>query len=95
MPENPAEDHSRLQANLRYLLNQWDPLGIADLYPNEYDCILVPLWNLLLRAPTRAEVSEFLWYELQDHLRLDPVDRGVDTMADRLVAWAATVLPPP
>ena len=37
----------------------------------------------------RAAVSQFLWYELQDHVGLDPERAGTDCFADRLVAWSA------
>ncbi|MBB2903235.1 hypothetical protein FHR75_004077 [Kineococcus radiotolerans] len=40
-----------------------------------------------------AQVSEFLWYELLDHHGVDPEARGVDAMADRLVAWWRAVAP--
>jgi hypothetical protein len=75
--------------NLRYLLNQWDFLGVADLVDDEYDCMVGPLVSLLDRGATAAEVSEHLWYELDDHFGVDPAGRGVDGMADRLVALGA------
>jgi hypothetical protein len=77
------------QQNLRYLLNQWDPVGVADLVEDEYDCLLAPLWSRLTLGASRAALSEYLWFELQDHFGLDPVHHGTDLFADRLVAWAA------
>ena len=79
------------QANLRYLLNEWDPIGVAGLVPDEYDCLLAPLWSRLSGGQGRAAISEYLWFELEDHFHLDPVGCGVDAIADRLVAWAAAV----
>jgi hypothetical protein len=78
----------QLQANLRYLVNQWDPIGVADLVDDEYDCMLAPLWQRLLKGATAAEISEFLWLELEDHFGLDPHALDVDGFANRLVAWA-------
>ena len=44
MTQIPEADSLR-QANLRYLLNQWDPIGVADLVDDEYDCLLAPQWR--------------------------------------------------
>jgi hypothetical protein len=76
-----------LQANLRYLLNEWDPIDVADLVSDEYDCLIAPLLSRLSRGGGRSQISEFLWYELEDHFGLDPSVRDVDGMASRLVAW--------
>jgi hypothetical protein len=48
-----------------------------------------PLWTRLTHGATRAELSEFLWREVEDHLGLDPVRCGTDRFADLLLAWAA------
>ncbi|MFI5831881.1 hypothetical protein ACIA6C_32270 [Streptomyces sp. NPDC051578] len=81
--------------NLRYLLNEWDPLGVAYLSQDEYDCMLAPLFQRLHHGTTRAEISEFLWYDLEDHFGLDPVDHQTDATADRLIAWWSAVSPTP
>jgi len=87
----PDTDHiEHRQANLRYLLNEWDPIGVADLAPDEYDCLIAPLWARLSQGASRAEISELLWYDVEDHFGLDPQMCGVDQFADRLVAWAAS-----
>ena len=80
-----------MDANLRHLLNQWDPVGVADLVSNEYDCLTGPLLSKLSAGSRRSEISEFLWYELEDHFGLDPDSHDVDGMANRLVAWWAAV----
>jgi hypothetical protein len=36
------------EANLRYLLNEWDPIGVADVVDDEYDCMLAPLMTRML-----------------------------------------------
>jgi hypothetical protein len=68
------------------LLNQWDPIGVADVVPDEYDCLIAPLPSLLAAGSTRAAVSEFLWHELEDHFGLDPFRYDVDKVANGLVA---------
>lgn len=82
-----------IEGNLRYLLNQWDPIGVADAVDDEYDCMIAPLLLKLNAAAGRAGISEFLWYELEEHFGLNPELHGVDAMADRLVAWWAAVQP--
>jgi hypothetical protein len=84
-------DAKHVQANLKFLLNEWDPLGVAYLAPDEYDCMIAPLLSRLIRGESRAEISEFLWYELEAHFGTDPLPRDVDGMANRLVAWWAAV----
>jgi len=36
-----------VQANQNYLLNEWDPIGAADLVSEERDCMIGPLISLL------------------------------------------------
>jgi hypothetical protein len=79
------------QLNLRYLLNEWDPIGVSEIAPDEYDCMIGPLLVRLRAGAGRAEISEYLWFELEDHFGLDPARYDVDTMANRLVAWWAAV----
>lgn len=40
-------------------------------------------------ARTRAEISQYLWFEMLDHVGLDPEGMAMDHFADRLVALAA------
>jgi len=49
-----------VQANLNYLLNEWDPIGVANLVSDEYDCLIAPLISRLSAGNGRAEISEFL-----------------------------------
>ncbi|MFG1791207.1 hypothetical protein [Nocardia sp. NPDC049149] len=84
-----------IEDNLRYLLNQWDPIGVADLVDDEYECLVGPLLSRLNAGASRSEISKFLWSELDDHFGLNPYHApdhyGVDPLADQLVAWWATV----
>jgi hypothetical protein len=90
MTDPDRDEVARRQDNLRYLLNLWDPIGVAGLSDDEYDCMLAPLWRRLTGGASRADVSEYLWFELEDHFGLDPARAGVDDVADRLVALAAS-----
>lgn len=91
-PEATGQDGpAGLQDELRYLLNQWDPIGIYDeqlgFPPDEYDCLIGPLLVRLVRHDSRASLREYLWHEIEDHFALDPVACGTDQFADRLLAW--------
>ena len=85
-----TEADGLLQANLRYLVNEWDPIGVADVVDGEYDCVLASLWAQLTCGTTRAALSEHLWFWVEDHLGLDPVLCGTGAFADALLARAAT-----
>ncbi len=95
MSESDADGLERRRANLRSLLNQWDPIGVADIVDDEYDCLLAPLWQRLTGHASGGGISEYLWHELQEHFGLDPARCAVDETADRLVAWAASWNPHP
>ena len=83
-------DFEAAQANLRHLLNGWDPIGFADIVDDEYDCLIAPLLSRLNAGAGRAQISEFLWHEVEDHFGMDPSSHEIDAFADRLVAcWAA------
>ncbi|MFG2677411.1 hypothetical protein [Streptomyces sp. NPDC048392] len=71
---------------LRHLLNEWDPIGVADLVEDEYDCLIAPLLNRLRNGADRAELRGFLHHELTDHFGLSQ-PYGVDGLADRLTVW--------
>jgi hypothetical protein len=87
------EGLSDLQDELRYLLNRWDPIGVydesLDFPPDEYDCLLGPPLTRLGRHDSRADLSEYLWREIEDHFGLDAGRCGTDGFADRLLAWYA------
>lgn len=83
----PVDVHS----NLRLLLNEWDPIGVADLVQDQYDCLIAPLLTRLHAGAGRAAIGEFLGSELEDHFALAPQPQEVDQLADRLVAWWSTV----
>ena len=77
------------QQNLRHLLNDWDPIGVAHLAGDEYDCLIGPVLAKLDEGSDRSEMSQVLWFQIEDHMGLDPASSNVDAMADRLVAWSA------
>ncbi|MFG3659727.1 hypothetical protein [Streptomyces sp. NPDC047706] len=75
------------EQELRRLLNEWDPIGVADAVQDEYDCMLAPLLRRLRAGAGRTEIGEFLRYELEHHFGLDPLGLRPDAMADRVITW--------
>ncbi|MFF8811083.1 hypothetical protein [Streptomyces pactum] len=81
--------NSATERELRTLLNAWDPIGVADLVDDEYDCMLAPLLGRLHHGAGRAEIGEFLRRELEEHFGLGPPGPPPDAMAARVLAWWA------
>lgn len=73
--------------HLRRLLNEWDPIGVADDVQDEYDCMLAPLLGRLRGGADQTDIDAFLRRELEDHFDLDPADLATDAMASRVIAW--------
>ncbi|WKX71238.1 hypothetical protein [Streptomyces sp. XD-27] len=73
--------------DLRHLLNEWDPIGVADDVQDEYDCMLAPLLQRLRGGASQTEIGEFLRHELEDHFGLDPLGLRPEAMAARVIAW--------
>jgi hypothetical protein len=72
---------------LRRLLNEWDPIGVADDVQDEYDCMLAPLLQRLRSGADRTEIGAFLRDELEDHFGLDPRWLRPEDMAARVIVW--------
>ena len=75
---------------LRELLHQWDPIGVAaepDWPGDEYDELIEPLRERLAAGATAGELSIFLEQHVSEHIGLHPdVDRE-ERFAARLVGW--------
>ncbi|MFE5209279.1 hypothetical protein [Streptomyces sp. NPDC056600] len=80
-----------LEDDLRRLLNEWDPIGVADEVADEYDCMLGPLLRRLGGGAGPLEIRGFLRDELEQHFGLDPVRSGPAAMAARVMRWWAAV----
>ncbi|WP_432097860.1 hypothetical protein [Streptomyces sp. WAC 04229] len=76
---------------LRHLLNEWDPIGVADAVQDEYDCMLAPLLQRIRDGADPAEIGEFLRHELEDHFGLTPLRSEPEAMATRLMSWWTAV----
>ncbi|WP_371678096.1 hypothetical protein [Streptomyces sp. NBC_01276] len=80
---------------LRGLLNEWDPIGVADAVDDEYDCLLAPLLGRLCKGADRAEIEAFLRHELEDHFGISPALQRTDAVAGRVLDWWASARPVP
>jgi hypothetical protein len=68
------------------------PIGVVDLVADEDNCMGSAWLQRLGSGQVPAGISEYLWFELEDHLNIDPTGMEVDSMANRLGAWAAACL---
>jgi hypothetical protein len=82
----------RYTANLRNLIVAWDPRGIAETHPRAYDDLVVQLWALLVEGASRAEISEFLWKQVQRRDVCVPeviqIDQIADEISERVAGWS-------
>ncbi|WP_406465500.1 hypothetical protein OHB07_32045 [Streptomyces sp. NBC_00111] len=46
--------NSSVENGLRHLLDEWDPIGVADDVQDEYDCMLAPLLQRLRAGVDRT-----------------------------------------
>ncbi len=74
------------EAELRRLLNEWNPIGVPGLPPDEYDCMIRPLLGKLRRGCNREFIRRFLDDWIGDHLGLSG-DCGKAEFAARVLAW--------
>lgn len=78
MDKGRARVAKRQMAELRALVNGWDPIGVLgdddeDGWPDdEYDCLVGPLLSRLTRGAGVHEIREYLARQLVDHFGLGP-----------------------
>jgi hypothetical protein len=86
----------RGERELRALLYEWDPVGVAeepDWPGDEYDDFVAPLRERLERGATAGELAIFLEQQVSDHVGLQPDADREERFAARLVAWHAGQAP--
>ena len=74
------------EVRLRDLLNEWDPIGVADEVHDEYDCLIPKLLARLDDGADTAAIGAFLHTELIDHFGLTTEPGSTDDIAARIVA---------
>jgi hypothetical protein len=63
-------DETSRRLGLRNLLNEWDPIGVADIAPDEYDCLIPPILARLISGSDGIRIRELVWHELEHHFGL-------------------------
>lgn len=72
--------NSSTESDLRRLLTEWDPIGVADFVQDEYDSMLAPLLQQHRAGGGQAEIGEYLRHELENHFGLDHKFRRTDAV---------------
>ena len=79
-------------AELRNLVNEWDPIGVMDdpEWPrDEYDCLVGPVLRHLEARDGRDVIVAFLTTELVDHFGLDRATIRPHAFVERAATWFA------
>jgi hypothetical protein len=79
----------RMIEELRGLLLEWDPLGMAEVASDEYDCLLGPIIGKLRDGVSARGLGDFLEGELIHHFGVFPQPSRPRGFAQRLVTWYA------
>jgi hypothetical protein len=78
---------------LRGLLYEWDPIGVAqepDWPGDEYDELIEPLRARLEAGAPAGELAVFLERHVTEHIGLEPDPDREERFAARLVDWWRT-----
>jgi len=75
-------------AELRDLINEWDPIGLIETGApeDEYDCLVGPILRRLEAQNSVREIAVFLDHEIAEHFGVFGV-AGSLTFAVRAQAW--------
>jgi hypothetical protein len=75
-------------AELRDLVNEWDPIGLIELGAprDEYDCLVGPILRHLEANNSVHEIAAFLDRQMVDHFGVSGVT-GSQTFAAKVQAW--------
>jgi hypothetical protein len=89
----PASDLKRRFAELRDLVNEWDPIRLieAGCPLDEYDCMVGPLLRRLEGHEALSSIAAYLEVEFRDHFGAPA--SGVEEFASRASAWYRTRWP--
>ena len=75
-----------LDMKIREVLARWDPIGVIDIAPDEYDMYIPPLAVMLRRHAAYQEVFDFLFWVASVRMMLHPNAAETQEAALSLVA---------
>lgn len=77
------------------LLNEWDPIGIAELAEaqDEYDAYIADVCRLLSRRAGVHEVFDYLWWIETMHMGLCGDRQRTEKIAERLIGLLLGMAP--
>jgi hypothetical protein len=86
-----SKEQSRTRwAELRGLLNEWDPIGVTTTPEgprDEYDCLAGPMMRMLETGASHGQIADFLRQEMAEHFGLSSEPDGVGAVARRIRRW--------
>ena len=85
------EDLADLTAELRALIKAWDPLGVVDIQPDEYDYLTGLVLARLGHGADRASLCEFMSNEASN---LGASAESGDAFGALVFAWFSAKHPP-
>lgn len=81
------------EAELRELVNAWNPIAVEGLPADEYDCLLALLWRNLVHKSDRKLLERFLCDYLEDHFGLPPESSDIPPFVVKILDWYQTRKP--
>lgn len=82
------EIHKRWQKDffkIREILNEWDPLGVADIVDDEYDELNFAVYSVLIGDGTIHDVLFTIKRHLTERMHMDASDEELETVAAELI----------
>jgi hypothetical protein len=72
-------------AAIRRALQEWDPLGVADVSEDEYDSYVPTIYQMLITRKPRHEIVNYLLWLVVVCMRSSSDPQVIEKLADRLM----------
>ena len=85
----PGERSREFARQMRPLLMEWDPIGVADIpsAADEYDCMIPPLLHRLFKGTDTRSLAAWISHERSSHFGISPDEAEDMRLAVSLAAW--------
>ena len=70
---------------IREILNNWDPIGVADSVEDEYDGMNFKVLSVLMNNHDKKEVREVLADHARNYMVLDVDDATLDRVSEEIL----------